>query len=275
MEKLCILAFVLMSSIGFSQNYFTVSVGYGLGLPGESAQEYNLDTNYEGTARVKNLNLGGGINATVSYGIDINENLALDLELGYQNNLGASTESMSYDLQVGPGFTTIWVEEVTTNTIKTSSFRFAPSLRYAAAEGQVRPFLKVGPQVVLANLKTQDESKSANRSQLIEEKFSTTFSVGAIASAGAELEVSENLLFFASLNASLAYYAPTYSEIVTNEVNGQDMLGQLPTSQIETQYYKELNDVNQPVNQNEPSKRLKTRVDYSSVGLSVGVRVLL
>lgn len=91
MKKLFLYALLGVSCSAFSQsNYFSISVGYGLGIPGNQDFERDMDTNYEGTVRAKSISLGGGINANISYGIALSENLHLDLGLGYQNNLGST-----------------------------------------------------------------------------------------------------------------------------------------------------------------------------------------
>ena len=275
MKKLFLPVLMLASFASFSQsNYFGVSVGYGFGVPGVSVEEYDTDTSFGGTASVKNLNIGGGINTAISYGILLAENLSLDLAIGYQNNLGSTYEERSYDGQASQGGV-IWVEEVRTFTINTSSFRFAPSLRFAAGNGSIRPFAKVGPQVILASMKTKDEMQSGSASMLTEEKFSISVSVGALAAVGVEFEIADNLMFFATFDASLGYYAPTKSEVVTYEIDGQDMLGQLDTRNKETEYEKERTFGVGQSDPDEPITRSRMRIDYSSLGLSVGIRMLL
>lgn len=275
MKKLFMSTLMLTSFVGFSQsNYFSVSVGYGLGVPGESAEEYETDTSYSGSASVKNLNMGGGINVAISYGVSLTDNLSLDLAIGYQNNLGSTFEDRRYDGQAGQGGI-IWIEEVSTTTLNTSSFRFAPSLRFAAGDGSIRPFAKVGPQIILAGLKRKSEVKSGSGSMLVEEKYSASVSIGALAAVGVEFEIADDLMFFAALNASLGYYAPNRSEIVTYEVNGQDILDQLDTRAKETKYEKEREFNTGQSDPDEPITRSKMRSDYSSIGLNFGLRFLL
>lgn len=274
MKKLFMAALVGCGLAGYSQDsYFSVSVGYGLAMPGETGVEVVADTGFGGTFTAKNLNLGGGISAQVSYGVPLSDNVHLDLALGYQNNLGSKLEDEDYFLDFDPNFNPIWTKSMTTTTYNTSSFRFAPTLRFMG-EGDVRPFGQVGPQFILASMKVKTETEAGSNSSLMEEKYNMTVSVGAAAAVGVEFEVADDLMFFAALNANLGFYSPTKSEVVTAEMNGQDVLSQWDTRDKETEYVKEY-DASISQDPNEPDEMLRTRADYSSVGLKFGVRLIL
>lgn len=275
MKKLLLAAFLGASLYGYSQdNYFSVSVGYGLGLPGETAVESESDTNFTGTFRTKQVSFGGGINAQISYGIPVSENVHIDLALGYQNNLGSKREDVDYGINFDPNFNPIYEKNTTVTTYKTSSFRLAPTLRFMG-EGEVRPFAQVGPQFILASMKEVMELEAGSNTALSEEKYNMRFSVGATAAVGVEFAMADDLMFFTALNASLGFYSPTKSEVVTMEINGQDMLGQLDTREKETEYVKEIEMGGSGTGQDEPRQDLKSRYDYSAVGLKAGVRLIL
>jgi len=275
MKKLLLTAFLGSALVGYSQDsYFSVSVGYGLGLPGETGFEAQVDTGFGGTFSTKKLNFGGGINAQVSYGVPLSDNVHLDLALGYQNNLGSSLEDQDYILDFDPNFNPIYTKSMTTTTFKTSSFRFAPTVRFMG-EGDVRPFAQIGPQFLLASMTEVTEMEAGTNSSMMEEKYSMNLSVGATAAVGVEFEVADDLMFFAALNASLGFYSPTKSEVVTAEMNGQDVLDQWDTYDIETEYVNEIETGGTPPDPDEPSEGLRGRFDYSAVGMKVGVRLLL
>lgn len=269
MKKLFIGAAMMLSFVGFSQSkYFSFSAGYGLGFPGERSFEVDLDTNGEGTYSYKNRNMGGGVNATLSYGMQIGENLALDLALVYQNNLTSVITDQDYWPYGGK--TTV------SQSYSNSSFRFAPSLRFEAGKrNSVKPFVKVGPQIMMISSTYTYERKSDYDSFLSEEKYGLSFSVGALTSLGVEVEIAHNLMLFSSLDASLGYFSPSKSEIVTYEIRGEDRLDELSVYQKETLYVKERAIVNEQPEENKPRKNLKNKTDYSSIGLNVGVRFLL
>lgn len=276
MKKLFIGAAMAMSFVGLSQSkYFSISVGYGLGVPGLSTYESTGGGFGQGTDKVKHVNLGGGINASVSYGLSIFNNAHLDLGIGYQNNLGSSIEDTYYNMIINPGGIPAYEEEKYINTIKTSSFRFTPSLRFYTGEGTVRAFVKAGPQFILTNFKIENESQSSGNTSYMETKVSPTFQVGAASALGVEFELSENILLTASIDACLAYVSPNKSEVVVYEENGQNMLPFLTTSEKETEFKKELSDADYYGSPDQPSKELKQRVDFSQVGFNIGVRVIL
>lgn len=268
MKKLFIGAAIMLSFVGFSQSkYFSFSAGYGLGFPGNSEYEsdYSGDPNGDMviTNRVRNINLGGGLNVNLAYGLPISKNLDLDLGVGYQNNLGSKTEGNDYSNEF-------------TDTYNSWSTKFIPSLRFRGDCERIVPFAQIGPQLTLASVsQTFARSSSINGSLLKETKNAATLSVGAFAALGAEMEVSENIWFFATLAANVGYYSARKSEVVAYEENGVDMLDQLTVREREREYEKEVTYSNTPVNDNEPSKSGRTRVDYSAVSVNVGIRVVL
>ena len=268
MKKLLIGAAMIMSFAGFSQSrYFSFSAGYGLGFPGNSEYEsdYSGDPNGDMviTNRVRNINLGGGLNVNLAYGLPISENLNLDLGLGYQNNFGSETEGSDYSNEF-------------TNTYNSWSTKFTPSVRFQGDCDKIVPFGQIGPQLMLASVSQTFARKSTiNGSALKETKNAPTLSVGAFAALGAEMEVSENVWFFATLSANLGYYSPRRSEVVAYEENGVDMLDQPTVREREREYEKEVTYTNTPVNVDEPSKGARTRVDDSAVSLNLGIRVVL
>lgn len=268
MKKLFIGAAIMLSFVGFSQSkYFSFSAGYGLGFPGNSEYEsdYSGDPNGDMviTNRVRNINLGGGLNVNLAYGLPISKNLDLDLGVGYQNNLGSKIEGNDYSNEF-------------TDTYNSWSTKFTPSLRFKGDCDKIVPFAQIGPQLTLASVsQTFARESTIYGSALRETKNAPTLSVGAFAALGAEMEVSENVWFFATLSANLGYYSPRRSEVVVYEENGVDKLDQLTVREREREYEKEVTYTNTPVNDNEPSKSGRTRVDYSAVSVNVGIRVLL
>lgn len=276
MKKLFLYALLGVSCSVFSQsNYFSISVGYGLGIPGNQDFERDMDTNYEGTVRAKSISLGGGINANISYGIALSENLHLDLGLGYQNNLGSTIESTGYDMVYDGGSNYSWQKYTSTDTYSSWSLRFTPSLRFQGDCEKFVPFAKIGPQLIMASMTNKYEEKG-EYSFMAEEKYGMSLSVGAAAALGVEIEVADNLMIFASVNANLGFYSPTSSKLVAYKVDGVDMLDQLEVADKETVYEKETDTEDwSNSDPDEPSTALRMRADYSSVGLNFGVRLIL
>lgn len=269
MKKLFIGAAMAMSFVGLSQSkYFSISAGYGLGFPGnqdyEAEYEQNTAQGVSGyTYRSKNLNVGGGLNVNASYGLPLSQNLHLDLGASYQNNLGSKIEGTE------PGGKTV-------DNYDSWSARFTPNLRFQGDCEKIVPFGQIGPQLSIASMTQTFERNSTGGSMLRETKYSTNLSVGAFAALGAEMEIADDLWLFATVSANVGYYSPTKSEIVAYEVNGVDMLDQLTVREREQEYEKEVTYLNTSVtNEDEPTKSLRRRVDYSAVSFNVGIRVVL
>ncbi len=276
MKKLIV--FTLLSASFFSNGqskYISVSAGYGIGVPGNPAIEVTEYSNGLREETLKHVNFGGGLLVDVAYGVPVNKIACFELALGYQNNLGSTLESVYYSEERNSANQLIETRDYETRTINSSSFRFAPGFRFMAGEGKTRGFVKVAPQVIVAKVSGTYEFDSDKRNIQSADEYSRSVSFGFLAGLGFESNISERIIFVSSINGNLGYYSPSEWNLVKYEYNGEDVLPQIPLSEKQTYYSKEL-DVN-PNGQSSitASREFKTRMDYSSVSLNIGLRFLL
>ena len=272
MKKLFVVALVMSLFSAHSQHkYLSISGGYGLGIPGNEGVEVIEYTDGKRTETLKYLNFGGGLIIDVAYGTPLGKNAHFELAVGYQNNMGTTIENAYFHEEPSSIGQMILMEDILVRTINASSFRFAPGFRFLAGEGSTRGFAKVAPQVSIIQVTGEYEYKSASDFLIATDEYSRETSIGFLAALGFEMDITERIVWFSSINASLGYYSPDSWELVEYEYSSKSARDKLPFTVHEIYFAEEIE-----VTGNSASKRmLKNRMDYSSVALNVGVRFLL
>jgi hypothetical protein len=134
--------------------------------------------------------------------------------------------------------------------------------------GNVVPYIKLGIDVGVVNdleVRTSDAtSKTLSRDY-------GGLSVGVKTAAGVEFPISRLFSIFGELDARQFSYSPMHGKIVTYEVNGQDQLGTLTTSEKQWDYVKTISNSNSTP-PDEPMKRLRETHSIDNVGVEFGVR---
>lgn len=261
---------LLFVAIGQSR-YISISGGYGLGIPGNEGVEVVEYLDGKTTETLKYLNFGGGLNIDIAYGAPIGKTLHFELSAGYQSNMGVTTKNSYFREEFNNAGHYILVEDVSIRNIYASSFRFAPGFRFIAGEGDLRGFAKVAPQIVVAQVRGEYEFTSSTVEFRSKDEYSREVSVGFLGALGVEFDISERIVGFTCINASLGYYSPDSWELVEYEYVGSNSSNGSPYPYHEI-YFEEEIEVSDTSG---TRKMLKSRMDYSSIALNIGIRILL
>ncbi len=255
-------------------SYFSFQAGYGLGLPGFPTLEITGDT-AQSVAVVKNRQIAGGLNASASFGFMSRDNWGLDFGIQYQNQFGQTIT----DQGIIPVSTPNGVELVTSTTDHTyrgQSIRFTPAVRVQSDGRDFNFFATFGPSVVLNSFsETTDANQGTSSSFVRKEEYNMTLSFGLLATGGIEFELDRDLYFTTALQLAGGYISPSKSEITQFDVNGESILDDLQTVDIETEYERELVDTGAQQDPNSPSKEFRFSYAYNAVNLMVGLRIVL
>jgi hypothetical protein len=108
-----------------------------------------------------------------------------------------------------------------------------------------------------------------------ETQYNNGISLGALGEAGMMFELDNDIFLNAGIAFSAIQVTPNSAEIVGYEVDGQDQLDDLNTSQKETEFVETLDANNAPGDPDEPRQQLQEWINYSSFSLRVGVIMIL
>ena len=100
-------------------------------------------------------------------------------------------------------------------------------------------------------------------------------SIGFMGAIGIEVPLGGSCKFFTELNFISQSWAPTKGKITKFTVDGIDKLSTLNTRQKETDYVSSYSYSSGQYDPNQPSKSLKTYLPMSSIGLNVGLHLML
>lgn len=278
MKKITLPLFSLLlicGSLHAQDTYLRPYLGYGLGVPGTQAYEYE-ESSVGYTDRSVIVGLARGLRIGAAYGYFFNENMALELNLNYQNNFGQGVESSSsfrdFDNN-GNSFTNV---TNFTTTLNSYSISFAPLLHFQMRNQNLKPFMSIGPNVLLAGLSTTEMAEGNNTSTEMVTQFNAAISVGVLGNLGVEIPLSEKINLSVGVQYQMGFFSPNSAEVTEYKVNGTDELNSLPTAAKETNFEKEVSELDdEPFDPDQPSTELKTRLDFSAISLVVGIVIPL
>lgn len=275
--KKVLIAFILgVSFVSYSQNkYLSMSVGYGIGYPGNDGVEVVESVKGNQTQTLKHLNFGGGLNVEVTHGKPLNKNAHFEFSVGYQNNLGSSIHNTYYRSEINSANQEVTVEDNSIRTFYANSYRIATGFRFTAGEGNTRAFVRMAPQLIYAKVKGEYFLESSLQEIESTDEYSWDLTLGFFGALGVEFNMNERMVFTSAIHLSFATYTPNEWEITMYEVDGRDVLSRIDLADKEVVFSKEIDEEPSHTSVYSPTRALKTRMDYSSIGLNVGVRFLL
>ncbi len=267
MKSFALFFLVTLSSISYSQSkYINIQAGYGLGTPGFSTTVSNPNMFGE-VISVKSVQLAGGLNAGVGFGLINKKNWGVDFNFAYQNQLGQEfvTKLAANNSRLA---------QTITETFYSTSFRFSPALRIQVEKSNFTPFLSIGPSILYSSFLVETEFENSFAISLIEEEFTNGFSFGAVACIGIEKQIRQKVFIYAAVQYAAAYISPTRSDIVKFEVDNVSRLDDLTYSEKETIYEKSYSVRNEQSSQNPLASTVRARqtFSYSAVNVVFGIR---
>lgn len=293
------ITFSLISITVFSQGfYFSFNAGYGLGkgtqsLDGfnNSSDEYfsdyiNYEDRYEYTEEKQFVSLGQGFNFGGTVGGMFNKHIGAELGVSY---LLGSKWSVTKDYRseyVDYSETRIY-EETTTYTLYSRMIRIIPSIVVAGGFEKIDPYAKFGLLIGTGSVMTEQEGTDEytyepNMGSTVHEEYDFIYkrtfdggiALGISAAAGVNFNLDDHLSLFCEINTVNLSYAPKRSEYTEAEYDGDNVLRDWETNQIEFEYVDTYEyDSDDPPDDDDPSQEIKHKLPFGSVGFNFGLKI--
>jgi len=247
--------------------YVSVNAGYGESMSSQNLEfidfyNYNSSGNSFTEEQVF-VSLGKGVNLGGSFGYMFNKNIGAELGLSYLVG-GQSTAKDDFS-----GGTTDY-------TLSSNMLRIIPSLVISSGMEKVNPYARFGLVLGTGSVKYEVESREDGDLVLTDLKMNGGLAVGLHAAIGAIFSLNDKVSLFGEINMINMSYAPTQGEITKASFNGVDQLPMLTTSQKEVEFVDSYtSSFGNPPPESLPSKELKQKLPFGSIGLNVGLRISL
>lgn len=271
-------ALLLITKASAQGTYLTLGIGYGLpAVPAITATDNSSSSN--GTATTYNYkiahgngSMGKGTQFGLAYGKMLNENIGLELGVGYLIGSNLTTK----DASTSPSYS-----YSDASTFSATSLRFTPAIRMTTGSGNVRPYLRTGLVIGVGN-KAESSTRSSSTfsgvttTSEMDHSLSGGAAVGFALGLGATFKTGNSSSFFAEFGMIAQSWAPTKSVITKYTSNEVDQLPSMTTRQKETDYvdsYSSVGGVSPDTSV--PDKELKQHLPMSSIGINIGWHFVL
>jgi len=262
---------ILMLSIGFMINglfaqgsYVILNTGYGFGMGSQTQSSFSNISNSGHSVIYEQINLsyGKGLNIGGSFGHMLNKNMGFELGISYL--IGDKTTANQTNIFSSGGSSTI--------ELSSDMLRINPSVVISSGMVGINPYAKFG---VLVGLGSINRIKNYNsESYVATETFllNGSLALGMTASLGATLKLANKIFFFGELAMVNMSYAPSKGEITAETYNGKDQLPSMTISTKKVDLVDTYTVSSQIVSDAEPSKQLKQKYAFGSLGLNIGLK---
>jgi len=259
----------LLAFPALSQNaYVKINAGYGLAAGTQTMWNTTQTTTmaYEAV----NYSLGKGINAAGTFGFMFNKNFGAELNIGYL--MGGETE-ITDKSTIGSN------TEENVDIFKGSMVSITPAFIVESGFETVNPYarfgLVIGAMTNVVDEMTETSTVGSTTTKVFQKtEYKMDLGLGANAAFGLMYNVSESFGIFGECNMNLLNITPKTSEITEFTVDGTDRLADLTVSEKQYEYEKEYTyDPANPGSTGSPSKSIKMKMPFSSVGANIGVKI--
>jgi len=262
-----VLVFVisLFTNTVFAQGaYLDFNAGYGFSISSQNLVNFYNSTEIADSynAEQVDISLGKGINAGATFGYMFNKNIGAELGISYL--FGSETNAKNK-----------YLDATTDYAISAKMLRFSPAIIISAGLEVLNPYAKFG--LVMGMGSMNYEFKNADINVITQNiKFDGGLAWGLSAGVGVLYNLNENMALFGEINMINMSYAPTKGEITEATLNGIDQLPSYSTREREIEFVDSYSgDFNNPALDSEPSRGLKQKFPFSSVGINFGMRINL
>lgn len=269
MKKL-ILPVLAVLSLGTASAQFNlgVSVGYGLGSPGHVL---GTNTNSAGSFSEKNIygTLGTGFQANLTPGYMFGDHFGI--ELGLNGFFGSKTT-------VGEATTSVGNYK---HTQASTQFRISPAFVVKSGGEKISVYARAGLVLpLMGSVKSEiNDATTPGVTSMMELKTSGKVSLGYTGAVGLNVHFGSKMAFFAEVGANSLRVKSKDTELTKYSVNGNDVLGNVPTYSKETKYVDELTgssnnaSVNPTgTNPNNAKEDLRQVANFSNFFIQVGFK---
>ena len=251
--------------------YFTLGAGYNLPTSTQTldALSFSDEIMTENTTTYKQnyVSLGKGLSVGGAFGYKFNENIGAELGISYL--MGSTWESkMAYS-----DFATSMTR---TNEISSKMTRINPQFVISMEANKLTPYAKVGLLLGMGSMSLN--SKVEYLDGVVEQTtiFNGGVATGFTTTIGASYAINDKISLFGDLNMVNMSYSPTKGIMTKYAENGVDLLSLMDPIDKEIQFvdtYVEDDNIQPSIT--EPSKALKIKFPFSSVGVHIGVKYTL
>jgi hypothetical protein len=271
-KTLILLITVYFMSKPLTAQYAYFHLGGGYGLPSSPVNFDGLSNSTDDGTTVTNeqikLSLGKGINLNGAFGYMFNDYFGAELGVNYLMSSAWESKSTTTD---GPNNSAI-----TVNTIDASMTRINPMFILQSESSAITPYAKLGMMIGFGTIKNTINLTDDNFGNAIklegEYEMSGGIGIGFNAALGANFEIGDNMFLFGELAFVNMSYSPTKGEITKYNANGNDLLSDMDVSDKKVEFVDSY-ELNGPQPSTEPSKELKNKNPFGSVGLNIGFKM--
>ena len=262
-----VLVFVisLFANTVFAQGaYLDFNAGYGL-----SSSSQNLGDFYNSTEGANSFNaeqvdisLGKGINVGATFGYMFNKNMGAELGISY---LFGSETNAKHE----------YFDGTTDYAISANMLRFSPAIIISAGREGLNPYAKFGLVMGTGSINYEFKDDYGEvRTQNV--KLNGGLAWGLTAGVGVLFNSNDRIALFGEIIMINMSYAPNKGEITEATLNGMDQLPDYSTNEREIEFVDSYSgNFNDPVLDSEPSRTLKEKFPFGSVGINFGMRINL
>lgn len=272
--KMLMLVFVisLFSNTLFAQGaYVKINAGYGINMSSGAAQSYSHTITssppytYSYSSEIVNYSFGKGLNFGGAFGYMFNKNIGAELGISYL--LGGTT---TIDNESDYGLSNNKSELA----MHSNMLRLIPSVVIASGFDGINPYAKFGLLIGTGSIFIENDENDDG--DIIAEywKYNGGFALGLNSALGAVYIINDNISIFGEIDMVNLSYSPTKGELTEASLNGVDQLPSMTTSEKEIEFVDSYTyNPADPMIETEPSKEIKYKMPYGSVGLSVGLKI--
>jgi hypothetical protein len=264
--------FSLFSNTLFAQGaYVKINAGYGINTSSFVAQNSSNSTttsppySYSYSNEAVNYSFGKGLNFGGAFGYMINKNIGAELGISYL--LGGTTKIVN-ESHFGT------MHNTSELSMYSNMLRFIPSVVIASGFEGINPYAKFGLLIGTGSF-FMDSDENRDGDVTVEKwKYNGGFALGLNSAIGAMFTINDNISIFGEIDMVNLSYAPTKAELTEASLNGVDQLPTMTTREKEIEFVDSytLESANPP-SDSEPSKEIKFKMPYGSVGLNVGLKI--
>lgn len=247
--------------------YLNVNAAYGFQMGAQTISANTSTYNSSTTLEPVHSSFGKGVNAGVAFGYMFNKNIGTEFDVSYL--IGAKSSVVYSD----KSSTNLFTRDI---TYSARMLRLIPSIVVSSGFEKVNPYAKVGLVIgyglILFDINENDNGDLSTQKS----RFYGGLAVGLSSGFGLIYKIDKKTSFFTELNVVSLSYSPTKGEVTEASINGVDQLPTMTTRQKEIRFVEKYttNSGNTP-SDSEPTKSLKIKQPFGSIGLNIGLKINL
>lgn len=262
--------------------YIEGGFGYGFPISSNTDMLYNYSStstndldngefSFSNNEEIVKLNLGKGFNFAAAFGYMFNDFIGAEVQVSYLAGGKTNAEEVYKDIVIQNGMSSSTTETYRT-TYSSNMLRVTPSLVVQGDLGKFNPYAKLGLLFGFGSATLQQDAILMGSNSVLEAKLNGGLSYGVNSRLGFLYSPGGSVSYFVEAQIIAMNYCPTKGEIMKYTVNGDDILGDLTTSEREVEFVDSTSSTDFFEDPNKPSQSLKMALPFSSIGVNVGVR---